>query len=95
MFGVFTGNAAYRGISIASGGDRISSGSPVAGKWRSGDEPNWCRGVCCHSRIPSAEDLAQIVVHHLGADLQQQVSASLGPLHLLLVYHAAADVLVP
>jgi hypothetical protein len=66
----------------------------VADKWRSRDAPNWFLGVCFHSRIPAAENRAQIAVQHLGADMQQQVSASLGPVHLLLLHHSAADQLV-
>jgi hypothetical protein len=66
----------------------------VANKWGSGDEPNWFLGACLHSRIPASEDLALIAVDHLGANLQQQMSASLGPVHLLLLDHSAADALV-
>ena len=73
------------GISKRTGAERTFSGLPVANRWRSGDEPNWFLGACLHARIPASEDLSQIAVHHLGASLQQQVSASLGLVHLLLL----------
>ena len=52
----------------------------------------WHGGVICgHGRVPSSERLPQSAVEGLGAGLQEQVGAGLGPLHLLLLGKALAD----
>src|SRR4051794_27945932 len=47
-------------------------------------------GVIC-GRVPFSERLPQSAVEGLGAGLQEQVGAGLGPLHLLLRGEALAD----
>ena len=52
----------------------------------------WHLGVICgHGRVPFSERLRQSAVEGLGAGLQEQVGAGLGPLHLLLLGEALAD----
>src|SRR3954471_4786908 len=47
--------------------------------------------ICGHDRVPFAECLSQSAIQGPGAGLQEQVGASLGPLHLLLLGEPLGD----
>ena len=77
------------------GGDGRSCGGVLAGVYTFGrGSGRHASSVGPEARIPAAECRFPLVIQDARADLQQEMGAAFGPLHLLFFHHALAHDLI-